>query len=197
MQRNAKLSLSNGGTVRKLWVGEAHKYRDHLLRLDSGEPQQSVRGRRVADDFIADYVNLTLSLDSVVHGFFVNGHLRGAAELRMLGDPAVDGAEAAIAHRENLAKPRCRLGAAGAHRSLRRATAGVKHLHMTCLANNRRMQQLARKFEADLTFDFGSVVGEVEAPYPTPMSIWREAVADSHGFATAVLDAQTRFLRRA
>jgi GNAT superfamily N-acetyltransferase len=73
---------------------------------------------------------------------------------------------------------------------------GVKLLHMTCLANNRRMQQLARKFDADLTFDFGSVVGEVEAPFPTPMSIWREAMADSHGFATAVLDAQTRLLRR-
>ena len=67
---------------------------------------------------------------------------------------------------------------------------------MTCLANNRRMQQLARKFVADLTFDFGSVIGEVESPFPTPMSIWREAIADSHGFANAMLDAQTRFLRR-
>jgi hypothetical protein len=54
----------------------------------------------------------------------------------------------------------------------------------------------ARKFDADLTFDFGSVVGEVEAPFPTPMSIWREAMADCHGFATAVLDAQIRLLRR-
>jgi len=33
---------------------------------------------------------------------------------------------------------------------------GIKLLHMTCLAHNRRMQQLARKFDADLTFDFGS-----------------------------------------
>ena len=56
---------------------------------------------------------------------------------------------------------------------------------MTCLAHNSRMQQLARKFDADLTFDFGSVVGEVESPFPTPMSIWREAVAEGHGFATA------------
>ena len=39
---------------------------------------------------------------------------------------------------------------------------GIAHLHMACLADNRRMQQLARKFDAELSFDFGSVVGEVE-----------------------------------
>jgi hypothetical protein len=67
---------------------------------------------------------------------------------------------------------------------------------MTCLAHNKRMQQLARKFDAELSFDFGSVVGEVEAPFPTPMSVLREVLADSQGFATAVLDAQRRFFRR-
>ena len=71
---------------------------------------------------------------------------------------------------------------------------GIKLMHMTCLAHNLRMQQLARKFDAELTFDFGSVVGEVEAPFPTPMSMLREFVADGHGFATAVLDAQSRLL---
>ena len=60
--------------------------------------------------------------------------------------------------------------------------AGIKLLHMACLANNQRMVDLAKKFDADLSFDFGSVVGEVEAPHPTPMSMWREAVADTHGF---------------
>jgi hypothetical protein len=65
---------------------------------------------------------------------------------------------------------------------------------MSCLANNQRMQQLARKFDAELSFDFGSVVGEVEASYPTPMSMLREMMADGHGFATAVLDAQSRLL---
>ena len=69
-------------------------------------------------------------------------------------------------------------------------------MHMSCLAHNRRMQQLARKFDAELSFDFGSVVGEVEAPFPTPMSVLREVMADSQGFATAVLDAQTRMFRR-
>jgi hypothetical protein len=57
------------------------------------------------------------------------------------------------------------------------------------------MQQLARKFDAELSFDFGSVVGEVEAAHPTPLSVLREFVADSGGFATALLDVQARLLR--
>ena len=40
------------------------------------------------------------------------------------------------------------------------------------------MQQLARKFEADLTFDFGTVIGKVENPHPTPLSVMQELVVD-------------------
>jgi hypothetical protein len=65
---------------------------------------------------------------------------------------------------------------------------------MHCLSDNQRMQQLARKFEADLKFDFGSVVGEVDPPRSTPLSLMREAVADAHGVATAILDAQSRLI---
>src|SRR4029079_1988938 len=83
-----------------LWDREAAQDRDHLLRLES-ESRNNRFGGGVSDDFIADYVHLTLSLDSVVHGFFVDRHLRGAAELRMLGRSATDGAEAAIAIEKN------------------------------------------------------------------------------------------------
>ena len=57
------------------------------------------------------------------------------------------------------------------------------------------MQQLARKFDAELSFDFGSVVGEVTAPHPPPLSLMREVMADGHGFATALLDVQSRLLK--
>jgi hypothetical protein len=66
---------------------------------------------------------------------------------------------------------------------------------MECLANNHRMQQLARKFAAELTFDFGGVVGEVESSRPTPLSMMREMMSDSHGIATAMLELQSRMLR--
>jgi hypothetical protein len=39
------------------------------------------------------------------------------------------------------------------------------------------------------------VVGEVETAHPTPLSVMREFVADSTGFATAMLDVQSRLIR--
>ena len=186
--------LIDGGVIRKLWVGEAHKYREHLLRLDP-QSRNNRFGGGVSDDFIVGYVDRSLSRDSVVHGFFVDGRLRGAAELRTVGGSPEEGAEAAISIEKSWQSHG--VGSALLERTILAArNRGIKNLQMTCLANNRRMQQLARKFDADLSFDFGSVIGEVESPFPTPMSIWREAIADSHGFANAMLDAQTRFLRR-
>ena len=66
---------------------------------------------------------------------------------------------------------------------------------MACLADNKRMQQLARKYDAELSFDFSSVVGEVAAPRPTPLSLMREILADGHGLVTAIFDVQSRLLK--
>jgi GNAT superfamily N-acetyltransferase len=186
--------LVDGGTIRKLWIGEAAKYRDHLLRLDT-ESRRNRFGGAVSDAFIENFVEITLGLDAVIHGFFVDGILRGAAELRPLGSALAHEAEAAFSIERQWQSHG--VGSELLERTLLAArNRGIKLLHMTCLANNLRMQQLARKFDADLSFDFGSVVGEVETPFPTPMSMLRELVADGHGFATAVLDAQSRLLAR-
>jgi GNAT superfamily N-acetyltransferase len=187
--------LIDGGVIRKLWINEADLYRDHLLRLD-GESRRNRFGGGVSDEFIRSYVHLSIGLDAVIHGFFVDGALRGAGELRPLGTGFANEAEAAF----SIEKPwqSHGVGTALLERTLLAArNRGLRHLHMACLAENRRMQQLARKFDAELTFDFGSVVGEVEAPQPTPLSLMREIVADGHGFATALLDVQSRLLRPA
>ena len=182
--------------IRKLWSLEAGIYRDHLLRLDR-DSRHSRFGGAVSDDFIRDYVEATYPLNAVVHGFFVDGMLRGAAELRPLGPlgPVLSReAEAALSIESPWQSHG--VGAALLDRTLLAArNRGIKKLHMACLANNRRMQELARKFAAELSFDFGSVVGEVAAARPTPLSVMREFVADGHGFATAVLDVQSRMFR--
>ena len=72
---------------------------------------------------------------------------------------------------------------------------GIKALHMHCLADNRRMQQLARKFDAELSFDFGSVIGEVDPPRSTALSLLREAVADGHGIAETMIETQFRLFK--
>jgi GNAT superfamily N-acetyltransferase len=188
-------ALADGGLIRKLWIGEADRYRDHLLRLDR-DSRHSRFGGGVADAFIDRYAQRTFALCAAVHGYFVDGVLRGAAELRPLGPALTREAEAAFSIEAPWQSHG--VGSALLARTLLAArNRGIKTLHMACLANNRRMQELARKFDAELSFDFGSVVGEVAAARPTPLSMLREFVADGHGFATAVLDVQSRLLKPA
>jgi GNAT superfamily N-acetyltransferase len=187
--------LIGGGAIRKLWATEKDAYREHLLRLDP-ESRRNRFGGAVADEFIRSYVDIPLGLDAVMHGFFVDGVLRGVAELRPIGARLDGEAEAAFSIEKRWQSHG--VGSALLERTLLAArNRGIKLLHMACLASNQRMQQLAQKFDAELTFDFGSVVGEVEAPHPTPLSVLREVMADSHGFATAMLDVQSRLLRPA
>ena len=182
-----------GSVVRKLWIGETAKYRDHLLRLDTQSRRNRFSGS-VSDQFIRNYVDLTPGLDTIVHGFFVGGTMRGAAELRPLGAGFPHEAEAAFSVEKDWQSNG--VGSALLRRTLLAArNRGFRLLHMACLAENRRMQQLARKFDAELSFDFGSVVGEVESWRANPLSVMQELIEDGHGFATAMLDLQSRMLR--
>jgi len=184
--------LPPGGVIRKLWITERDLFRDHLLRLDVRSRRHRFGGA-VSDQFLRDYAELAFSIDTVMHGFFVDGMLRGAAELRPVGAPLKREAEAAFSI-ENPWQSHG-VGSLLLERTLLAArNRGLKYLHMVCLAENRRMQQLARKYDAELSFDYASVVGEVAAPRPTPLSLLREIVADGHGFATAMLDVQSRML---
>ena len=87
--------LPRGGLIRKLWIGEAQLYREHLLRLDAASRRSRFAGT-VSDEFVRAYADLSFGIDAVIHGFFVDGTLRGAAELRPLGTPPTREAEAAF-----------------------------------------------------------------------------------------------------
>ncbi|HEY5305283.1 MAG TPA: GNAT family N-acetyltransferase [Pseudolabrys sp.] len=187
--------LPGGGSIRKLWVGETDAYRGHLLRLDHESRCRRFSGA-VSDDFIARHAATAKGIGVVVHGFFVDGELRGAAELRQNGSLFAHEAEAAF----SIEQPWQSLGVGTEllERTLLSArNRGFKLLRMDCLADNRRMQQLARKFDADLTFDFGSVIGEVDPPRSTMLSLMREAAADRDGVAEAMFEAQLRLFRPA
>jgi GNAT superfamily N-acetyltransferase len=186
-------TLPDGTVIRKLWIGEADIYCVHLLRLDPDSRRNRFAGA-VSDEFVRDYAELSFGIDALIHGFFVDGTLRGTAELRPIGAPLMREAEAAF----SIEKPwqSHGVGSLLLERTLLAArNRGIKFLHMACLADNKRMQQLARKYDAELKFDFSSVVGEVATPRPTPLSVMREILADGHGFATALFDVQARLLR--
>ena len=187
--------LPDGGAIRKLWIGETDAYRDHLLRLDPDSRHRRFSGT-VSDEFIARHAATASDIGVVVHGFFVDGVLRGAAEFRRTGSVFTREAEAAFSIEQPWQSHG--VGTELLRRTLLSArNRGIKALHMHCLADNLRMQQLARKFEANLSFDFGSVVGEVDAPRSTPLSLMREAMADAHGVTAAILEVQSRLLKPA
>jgi len=178
--------------VRKLWIGEADAYREHLLRLDPDSRHRRFSGT-VSDDFIAQHARSIGDFGAVVYGVFIDGTLRGAAELRRPA-PFTREAEAAFSVEQPWQSQG--VGSVLLERILLAArNRGVTALQMQCLAENRRMQQLARKFAADLRFKFGDVVAEVDPARFTPLSLLREWSEDAWGVANAMLEAQARLVR--
>jgi len=187
--------LPDGSMIRKLWVNETDAYRDHLLCLDRDSRYRRFSGT-VTDDFIARHAATASGLGVVVHGFFLDGVLRGAAELRRLGSIFKQEGEAAFSVEQPWQSRG--VGTVLLERTLLSArNRGIKLLQMHCLTENRRMQQLARKFAAELSFDFGGVIGEVDPPRSTALSLMREMMADNSDLANAIFEKQSRLLRLA
>lgn len=187
--------LPGGGIIRKLWLGEGDAYRDHLLRLDRDSRHRRFSGA-VSDEVIARHAATIDDTGVVMYGFFVDRVLRGAAELRHEGSLFSHQAEAAFSIEQPWQSHG--VGTELLDRTLLTArNRGIRNLRMNCLPENQRMQQLARKFDAEFSFDFGSVVGEVDPPRSTMLSLMREAMADSHGVASTIFDVQSRLFRPA
>jgi len=185
--------LPEGSAIRKLWVNETDAYRDHLLRLDRDSRYRRFSGT-VPDDFIARHAATANGLGAVVHGFFLDGVLRGAAELRRVGSVLKREGEAAFSVEQPWQSHG--IGTVLLERTLLSArNRGINSLHMHCLAENERMQQLALKFDAELSFDFGSVIGEVGPPRSTALSLMREMMADGHDLTNVIFEKQSRLLR--
>ena len=56
--------LPEGVVIRKLWIGETDKYREHVLRLDP-QSRRSRFGGGVSDEFIKNYADLSTALDAI------------------------------------------------------------------------------------------------------------------------------------
>ncbi|MDX2290317.1 MAG: GNAT family N-acetyltransferase [Hyphomicrobiaceae bacterium] len=183
------------GTIRKLWPSETHLFRDHLLRLD----KQSRRMRfahGVSDSFIEDYATRMNDMGAVVFGYIRDGEVHACAELRKLGDTWSTEAEAAFSVEQ--AYQQQGLGTELMGRVIRAArNRGVHQLFMSCLAENAKMQAIARRHEADLRFEFGEVIGEIVPQDANYFSMLTEAVEDRVGYFMAVLDLQNRMIKAA
>lgn len=178
------------GTMRKLFLTELDLYRDHLLRLDP-ESRLMRFGMAVDERFITDYAGRVNDLRSLVYAYVEDGRVRAAAELRGIGLRRAGEAEAAFSVEKDFQDSG--IGTELMGRIIRAArNRGIHRLYMNCLASNRKMQRIARKYSAELHFDQGEVVGELAPALPTYFSFWREAVEDERGFVMAVLDLGRR-----
>ena len=185
--------LPEGGVIRKLWIGEADKYRDHLLRLDSASRHNRFGGG-VSDDFVSNSSICRFSLEAVVHGFFLDGVMRGAAELRQLGVRFPRQAEAAI----SVEKPWQSHGVGSA--LLRRTLLAARNRGFRlCTWRALPRTGACSSSRVNSTPSCRSISAASSAKWnpraPTPLSVMQEMIADGHGFATAMLDLQSRMLR--
>ena len=190
----SEITIGNG-SIRKLWPTETEQFRDHLLRLDKDSRRMRF-AHAVSDSFIEDYAARMSDMGSIVHAYVEDGEVRAAAELRKLSDVWGQEAEAAFSvektHQEQ------GIGSELMGRVIRSArNRGVQRLYMSCLPENNKMQAIARKYEAELKFEYGEVVGQIVPMEPNYFSIMAEAVEDRVGYVMAVLDLQGRLVRAA
>jgi GNAT superfamily N-acetyltransferase len=184
-----------GGHIRKLWPTETDKFRDHLLRLDADNRRMRFASP-VSDQFISDYAARMTEMGSIVFAYMSDDRVMAAAELRKLSVNWEPDAEAAFS-----------VEAPYQHNGIGTALMGhvirsarnrcVKHLYMSCLAENWRMRAIARKYHAKLRFEYGEVMGEIIPNEPNHFSYFGEVIDDRVGFMLAVLDLQARMIKAA
>lgn len=183
------------GKIRKLRKAEAAKFRDHLMRLDKDSRRMRF-AHGVSDSFIEEYASRMGEMGGIVYGYFEEDEVRASAELKKLGDTWGREAEAAfsveMAHQDN------GIGTELMGKVIRSArNRGVQLIFMSCLAENTKMQAIARKHEADLKLEYGEVIGEIVPQDPDYFSLLAEQIEDRVGFLMTVLDLSTRATKAA
>lgn len=175
--------------TRTLLPGDLPVLQELLLRLGPDDRRRRF-GTAMGDAAIAAHCGAVAEAgqDARVVGVFQDGALVAAAELWFSASPPGTQPDCEIAV---VVDPAWR-GRGFGKRLLERAVLVARNrcarrLHMTCLLENRRMQQLARQFSHELRFEDGSAEAEVALPYPSPQSIWAEAALEAVGFAGSAL----------
>lgn len=177
------------GTIRKLRPAETGQFRDHLLRLDKAGRRMRF-SHAVSDSFIADYASRMSANGAIVFGHFMGNELHAVAELRKIGDTWGQEAEAAFSVETEYQDKGIATELLGlVIRSARNR--GVRHLIMSCLASNAKMQAVARRHDAELRFEHGEVIGEILPDGANPMSVFAEAVDDRMDYLMHVFDLKT------
>jgi RimJ/RimL family protein N-acetyltransferase len=186
-----------GGHIRKLWSTEADKFRDHLFRLDD-ESRRMRFTHGVSDDVVDHYASRVIKrmkgMGAIIYGYFCANEVHAAAELHKVGATRSSHAEAAFSVEE--AYQNKGIGTELMGRIIRAArNRSVEHLYISCLAENAKMQAIARKHAAHLRFEPGEVIADIIPPEPDYLSMFTEAMEDRVAFVTSAPDPPERPVR--
>ena len=167
--------------IRKLGRKERRKICDHFLRLVPQDRRMRFFGA-VGDDFVAAYAQRLCRHNNLVLGCFVGGELRALGELHIDGQSA----EAAITVEHDFQNTG--IGTELLHRLLELARNRlIVNVHLTCLADNTRVQQITRKSGAVLSQTQGTVEANIAPPWPSLWSIFTEVLGDQQTMLSRLL----------
>jgi GNAT superfamily N-acetyltransferase len=180
---------------RKLVPAEIGLFHDHLLRLTAEDRHCRFSGL-VSDARIAEYCANIDWFRAIIIGCFVDGTLRGVAELR-LDDPRL-GWRAELAVTVEHEWQSRGIGT----ELLRRAITvcrnrAIRSIYMICLVANRRMQRIARRFEGELVVADGEAEAKVALPFPDQFTLAREAFEEGTAWMMAWMDLPQRLAKSA
>ena len=160
---------------RTLWPCEHDAFRHHLLRLD-GITRIERFGRGVGDDWLRHYAAETDWLRGAVVGCWIDGTLRGVAEVRRYGGGWSPIAEAALSIEAPYQNHG--LGSLLARRVVLVArNRGVRTLHILFAAGNPRMRGIAQKHGARLSFAGDQIEAELALAPPHAATLAEEWLA--------------------
>ena len=182
------------GIIRKLLPTEATLLREHLLRLDS-ESRRLRFTHGVSDDFVRSYAMTAAQPGSITYVYLLDGVVRAAAELKRIGHVWGHSGEAAF----SVEPPFTNKGLATelmGHIIRSARNRGLRHLIMNCLAENTKMQAIARKYQADLHLEQGDVIADIVPQSLDYMSVATEMFEDRFVLFLAALDQQTRIAKQ-
>jgi GNAT superfamily N-acetyltransferase len=161
--------LPLNAVIRRLDAGDREIFKAHLLRLDPESRHDRFHGG-ASDEFLKGYADHCFKPRDVIYGAFIDGELRGAAELRPLrADPSDELSAGESGHAEaafSIERPFRGHGlGVRLFAQLTRAAEEnrIAEIDFTCGADNRAMQGLARKFAAEMHFNTDHVTGRLKA----------------------------------
>lgn len=174
-RRTRSRGTSDG--IRRIGYAARGGLKRHLLRLTAYQRRMRFNGS-VSDQFIDAYCRGLPGASSLVLGYYASGMLRGAAELFILTDnsPRRSCEVALSVEAEHQGRG---IGTGLMARMLVLASnRRVRTMHVLYMPDNKRMENIVRRFGAGFATDGSQVEAFLAVPPPDDLSIFEEAMTD-------------------